>query len=162
VSFGGERRFEMDDFSRRRKAVAAGGALAVLGLVIGVVLHTTGTPGLVAAQEKAKDDAPSLPIFAAGFVTAEGKLARAGGGKHSVKRMVVDKAFKGGRVEYQVVFGQELSSVPVVVATGDGRYELNVNATKKGFTVSFWDAKERVSRDSDFNFIVVKVSEINP
>lgn len=152
----------MRDFSRPRNALAACGALTVLAIVFGVVLQATGTPGVVVTQDKAKEEANGLPVLAAGFVTAEGKLTRAGGAKVSVKQEGKRGPFGGGQVEYQVMFAQELSSAPVVVATGDSRYELNVDVTKKGFTVSFSDRKERASRFSSFNFIVVKVSECTP
>jgi hypothetical protein len=148
----------MSEFSRHRNVVAFIGAITVLALLVGVVLHTTGTPGVAVAQEQPQEEANAVPVFAAGFVTAAGKLTRAGGAKLSVKRVRVDSAFAGeGRVEYQVTFAQELSCAPVVLVDHG-----SVGETKKGFTVSFRDSRERVSTGSDFSFIIVKVSERAP
>ena len=132
----------MREFSRHLNVLAFIGATTVLALLVGVVLRTTGTHGAAVAQEQPKEEANALPVFAAGFVTAEGKLTRAGGAKLSVKRVRVDSAFAGeGRVEYQVTFAQELSCAPVVLVDHG-----SVGETKKGFTVSFRDARERVPR----------------
>ena len=132
----------MREFSRHRNVVALIGATTVLAIVVGVVLHTTATPDAAVAQEQPKEEGNALPVFAAGFVTAEGKLTRAGGAKLSVKRVRVDSPFAGeGRVEYQVTFAQELSCAPVVLVDHG-----SVGETKKGFTVSFRDARERVPR----------------
>jgi len=153
----------MSYFSRHLKGLAAGGALAALATILFVVLQTTGMPGAVVAQQQAKEE-PNAPVLAAGFVTAEGKLTRSGGAKLSVKRVVLPDS-NPREVEYDVVFAQELSAAPVVVATtGNGRYQVRVDATKKGFTVSFEDPKDALnpSKASNFNFIVVKVSERTP
>ena len=119
------------------------------------MLYTSGPRGAVVAQEQPKED-KALPVFAAGFVTAEGKLTRAGGAKLSVKRVRVNGAFAGeGRLEYQVTFAQELPCAPVVFVDNG-----HADVTKKGFKVSFRDAREQVATGSDFIFIVVKVSEL--
>ena len=146
----------MYDFSRRHNVVAVVCAIITLGLAFGAMLYTSGPRGAVVAQEQPKEEGNALPVFAAGFVTAEGKLTRAGGAKLSVKRVRVDGAFAGeGRVEYQVTFAQELPGAPVVFVDNG-----HAGVTKKGFTVSFRDARDRVATGSDFSFIVVKVSEL--
>lgn len=143
-------------FSRDLNVAAVIGAITALAIVLGAVFCKTGTPGAVVAQEQPKQAADALPVFAAGFVTAEGKLTRAGGAKLSVKRVRVDGAFAGqGRVEYRVTFAEELSCAPVVMVDNGA-----AGATKKGFTVSFRDTRDRVATGSDFSFIVVKVSEL--
>ena len=156
----------MREVSRHQNTVAAGVALTVLAFVFGVVLKTTTTPGAAVAQGPAKAGADALPVLAAGFVTAEGKLARAAGAKLSVKKGELgDKAFAGaGTGVYHVTFAQKLSSVPVVVVTADVAAEIALTTTMEGFTVSCSSVKDRrrVGVDRGFNFIVVKVSERTP
>ena len=154
----------MREVSRHRNTAAAGVTLTVLAFVFGVVLETT--PGVAVAQKPAKAGADALPILAAGFVTAEGKLARAAGARLSVKKgQLGDKAFAGAGVGvYHVTFAQKLSSVPVVVVTADGAAEIALTTTKEGFTVSCSSVvdRRRVGADRGFNFIVVKVGELTP
>jgi hypothetical protein len=156
----------MREVSRHQIAVAAGVALAVLAFVFAFVLTTTTRPGAAVAQEPAKAGADALPVLAAGFVTDEGKLARAAGAKLSVKKDEVrDKPFGGeGAGVYHVTFAQKLSSVPVVVVTADVAAEIALTTTMEGFTVSCSSVKDRrrVGVDRGFNFIVVKVSERTP
>jgi hypothetical protein len=110
---------------------------------------------LVKGQESAKAEPGALPVLAAGFVTAKGRLIRAGGAKLSVEKE------KAG--VYRLTFAQKLSSAPVAVVTGDGECNVHVvSATRKGFTVHCSSVRDDRLRNSGFNFIVVKVSEHTP
>jgi hypothetical protein len=140
----------------------------ILAFVVGAVLfQTTPMPGPALAKQTAKGEPKSetekqsLPVLAAGFVNAQGKLTRAAGANLTVRKEEADLG-----VLYHVTFVKELASTPVVVATSGGArnsFAQVYEVTRNGFTVACFSPTERVPYvANDFNFIVVKMSEGTP
>ena len=133
-------------------------------IVLGAFLVVRSPLHNVAGQPAADSGAPkaeAVPILAAGFVEKDGKLTRSVGVK-----VVVQKTAAG---KYTVTFDKGLDSIPIVVATADGRGGgiLSVDSvTKNNFTIV--GSRVTLSKetgwleDTGFHFIVIRALERTP